>query len=107
MTTTIDLQKIITQLEKYFQLQTLNTKPVLTFDEAVLYTGISKSTLQKYTSGRKIPYHKQGRFVYFCRQQLDNWMLQHPIKTAAQLDMEAATYAALNPLNQSRRRSAA
>lgn len=72
-------------------------KNVLTFDEVVFYTGLSRSYLYKLTSTGRIPHYKpQGKMLYFERAQVDSWLLQNPIKTAAQIEAEAAAYVTLN-----------
>jgi excisionase family DNA binding protein len=50
-------------------------KEMLTSEEAALYLGISQSTLYKMTHNMEIPHSKpRGKAVYFCRQELDEWM---------------------------------
>lgn len=72
-------------------------KNIMSFEEAVEYTGFSKSYLYKLTSGRKIPHYKPtGRKLFFKRDELDTWLLSNPVKTDARLETEAATYIATN-----------
>ena len=53
-------------------------KKVLTMDEAVTYTGLSKHTLYKLTSGRKIRFSKpNGKMIFFLKSDLDGWMLKN------------------------------
>lgn len=53
-------------------------KKVLTMDEAVTYTGMSKHTLYKLTSGKKIRHSKpNGKMIFFLRADLDGWMLKN------------------------------
>jgi excisionase family DNA binding protein len=52
------------------------TKEVLTFDEACLYSGISRSYMYKLTSKELIPHSKpRGKFIYFERSKLNAWLL--------------------------------
>lgn len=72
-------------------------KNVLTFEEVVTYTGLSRSYLYKLTSTGRVPHYKPGgKMIYFERLQIDNWLLQNPIKTAAQIEAEATSYVTLN-----------
>ena len=72
-------------------------KKVLTLDETALYTGLSKSHLYKLTSSRGIPCYKpRGKYIYFDRDELEQWLLQNRIKTSEELEAEAATYVTLN-----------
>lgn len=53
-------------------------KKVLTMDEAVTYTGMSKHTLYKLTSTKKIRHSKpNGKMIFFLRTDLDGWMLKN------------------------------
>ena len=53
-------------------------KPILTFDEGCMYTGLSKSYMYKHTSNGNIPFFKpEGRKIYFKREDLENWMLRN------------------------------
>jgi excisionase family DNA binding protein len=71
----------------------LNTKTVLTFDEAAIYTGLSKSYLYKLTSNRGVPCYKPGgKILYFNRAELDAWMMQNRRATDAELETQANTY---------------
>lgn len=70
-------------------------KSILSFKEAVEYTGFSESYLYKLTSARKIPHYKPtGRKLFFKKDEIDAWLLSNPIKTSEQIEQEAATYIA-------------
>ena len=60
----------------------LNQKEILTFKEACVYTGISRSTLYKMTASRKIPHYKTTA-LYFERAELDSWIRQHRVNAVA------------------------
>lgn len=71
----------------------LNTKEVLTFDEACTYTGLSKSAMYKHTMNATVPcYRPTGKLVYFNRQELTNWLLSNRCSTQAELDDKAQHY---------------
>lgn len=68
-------------------------KNVLTFDEAVEYTGYSRSYLYKLTYAGIIPYSKpNGKSIFFDRQKLEAWLLGNPRKSLLEKQQEAATY---------------
>lgn len=74
----------------------LSQKSVLTFDEVVRFTGLSKSYLYKLTSLGKIPHYKpNGKQIYFERAQVEAWLMQNPIKTVQEIEQEAANYVVL------------
>jgi excisionase family DNA binding protein len=74
----------------------LSQKSVLTFDEVCRFTGLSKSYLYKLTSLNKIPHFKpNGKMIYFERQAVEAWLMQNPIKTANEIEQQAANYVVL------------
>lgn len=71
----------------------INQKDVLTFDEAVQFTGMSKSYMYKLTSAHKIPHYKpSGKMVYFNRNELQTWLLQNRVSTQDELESKAQAY---------------
>ena len=72
--TTHTIEERLTALEAVF----LNQKEILTFKEACVYTGISRSTLYKMTAAKKIPHYKTTA-LYFERAELDSWIRQHRV----------------------------
>ena len=71
----------------------LNTKEVLTSDEAASYMGVSKSYLYKLTMEKKIPHYKpMGKMVYFNRQELEYWLLSNRVATDDELNQDAQAY---------------
>lgn len=73
-------------------------KPVLTMDEAVIFTGLSKSYLYKLTSRRLIPFYKNKgmKGVYFKREELEAWMTQERVATIYENEREAIKYVVTN-----------
>lgn len=79
----------------------LSQKNVLTFDEAALYIGISKSDLYKKTSNRTIPHYKpRGKMIYFDRAELEAWLLQNRVATTDEIEAQAQTYIATTKSNR-------
>jgi hypothetical protein len=53
--------------------------------------------LYKLTSAGVIPHSKPtGKFLFFNRQELENWLLGNSTKTSEQLTKDAATYTTIN-----------
>lgn len=78
-------------------METINTKEVLTFDEAANYAGFKKSYLYKLTSSGRIPHSKpQGGKIFFNRRELEKWLLSGPVKTSDQIEMESASRVMFN-----------
>lgn len=71
----------------------INTKEVLTFKEACIYTGLSESALYKKTMLCEIPHYKpNGKMNYFKRLELDQWLMQNRCSTQAELVDKAQHY---------------
>lgn len=90
-TTNTQILKRLTSIENSLRLQ---TKDVLTIDEAVIYTGLSKSHLYKLTSQRGIPHYKQGLHVYFDKSELRKWLTACRVTTTAETERLAEDYVA-------------
>lgn len=88
------------QLERIEQLTLLGAKNMLTFDDAVLLTGLSKSHLYKLTCSQRIPHYKpNGKQIYFDKSELENWLKQNRVHTIDEVDSAAIDYL----LNHSRK----
>ena len=59
---------------------------------AIEITGLAKPTIYGLVSERKIPHSKQGKRLYFSRQELTEWLKQGKRKTNAEIAIEAANY---------------
>lgn len=56
--------------------ESIFTKAVLTFQEAVEYTGFSAAYLYKLTSAKTIPHNKpNGKAIFFDRRELEDWLM--------------------------------
>lgn len=93
MEATLEFQKQLNRIEA----AALSQKSVLTFDEASLFTGLSKSFLYKLTSQQRINFYKpHGKLIYFERAQLENWLLQNPVSTINEIEAQAQKYCMSN-----------
>jgi excisionase family DNA binding protein len=65
-------------------------KEVMTIDEAAAYTKLSKSYLYKLTHQRRIPFYKPlGKYIYFDRKELLEFLHSNRIKTRDEIEQEA------------------
>ena len=81
-----EMQKRIEQLET----SAFQAKEVFNLEEAAMFIGVTRSQLYKLTHNHAIPYFKpSGKLVYFEKSELLNWLRQNPVKSQAQIDMEA------------------
>ena len=65
-------------------------------DLAVKITGKAKATLYSLVSLRKIPHSKQGKQLYFSRNELTEWLRQGKRKTHRELALEAENLPSTN-----------
>ena len=77
------------------------SKEVLTLEEASLFLGLSKSQLYKLTGAGVIPHYKPGgKYIYFDRADLVEWVRHNPIKSRKQHELDAIGYVSRNPIKR-------
>ncbi len=85
------------ELENYFT-ENRNGEMVAETDEiggidlAIEVTGLAKPTIYGLVSERKIPHSKQGKRLYFSRQDLLEWIKNGKRKTQDEIADEAANF---------------
>lgn len=85
-----DLQKVADLITAKVS---LNTKEVLTTDEAASYMGVSKAYLYKLTMGKKIPHYKpMGKMCFFNRKEIEMWLQANRVATDEELSQDAQAY---------------
>lgn len=52
-------------------------KPLVSIKEVSKLIGLSVPTLYSYVGKRKIPFHKIGKRVLFCVEEVDSWVKNH------------------------------
>ena len=88
---------ILSKLEAIERNTLLASKNVLTIDDAAVLTGLSKSHLYKLTCSKQIPFYRpNGKLVYFDRQELEGWLKQNRVSTAAEAEQAALCYVMRN-----------
>ena len=89
--------KILNELQELKNITLLGVEKALTMGDCSLFTGLSKSHLYKLVMNKKIPYWKSdgGKMTYFDKQEIEAWLLQHRVKTTAEIETEAANYVVL------------
>ena len=85
---------ILSELQELKAMTLMASKQALTLKEAALLTGLSVSTLYKLCCHRKIPFYKSsgGKMTYFSRNELNDWMLCHRIKTSSEIESDAINH---------------
>ncbi len=71
-------EEVLNRLQKIETFLKYKDEKPLNFVEAAQYLSISHSQLYKYTSQRKIPFHKPtGKYLYFFKHELDGWIVNN------------------------------
>jgi len=71
---------------------------MITAKEAAKLLDVSMSSLYKMTHTNEVPFYKPGgNKLYFKKEELLNWMLQHRIKSQSEIELEAINYVTKNP----------
>lgn len=95
---------VMVEIERRFdrieQLTLIGAKPVLNFEEAVTFTGLSKGHLYRLTSEKQIPYYKKCRKLYFKKSELEAWLLERRMPTQAEIDSQATTRISINRIGK-------
>lgn len=86
------LERIIDNFIKEADTKQVETKNIMAIDEAADFIGYAPSTIRRFTHERKIPYHKRNKRLYFVKSELTAWMLEKRVKTADEIEKEAASY---------------
>jgi len=86
----------LAELQSLKQLTLLAAKSVLTFEDAVTLTGLSRSSLYKKTSRKEVPHYRQGKLLYFDKKELEAWMRENKVATVSEIQSEALSYCATN-----------
>lgn len=86
-------EKIMQELQEIKEAALIGAKPVLTMEDAALFMGVSKSNLYKLVSAKRIPHYKSegGKFTYFKRDELAQWLTAVRVSTNDELEAQAAT----------------
>lgn len=96
------IQELSDKLDRIAELALIGSKSVLSMDEAVLFTGMSKGHLYRLTSMRRIPHFKKSRKLYFKKSELEEWMLDSKVLTDEEVQVRASTYMATHSKRNAR-----
>lgn len=98
LTMEVTLQMLSDKLDNIGRMTLIGAKTVLDFNEAMLYTGLSKGHLYRLTSGRQIPFFRKNRKLYFKKSELEQWMTETPCSSISEINSRATTYCATHKL---------
>lgn len=96
---TAELQRLNDRLDTIERATLLGAKNILNVEEAAMLTGYSVKGIYTLTSRRDIPHYKKNGKLYFRKNELENWMTEHPVKTNRDINSAAETYTATHKYN--------
>lgn len=68
------------------------TSKIMDIEQLSDYLGLSKSHIYKLTSTHSIPHSKRGKRLYFDKETINTWVLEHKIWTQDDIEKQAADY---------------
>ena len=68
------------------------TRSILVVDEVLVLTGLSKSSVYKLTSSRKIPHYKKGKRLIFDRREILEWLKSNKVSTIDEIKRKASSH---------------
>lgn len=84
----------LTEEVKNLNVTNILTKNVLTFEEVMMLTGLSRSHLYMLTSKKAIPHAKRGKMLYFDRAEIEAWLMENRVQTDEEAARAAVAYIA-------------
>lgn len=88
----IDNSAIMLEIKKLQAITAISMKPVLTKEEAEIYTGFTADHLYRQHSQGKLAYIKHGRCVRYLKEDLDKWLMQNRITPQCEIEDRVSRY---------------
>ena len=88
----ITLDDIAKRLDRLETLTALSAKDVLDINDTAMLTGYSVKYLRQLIAKRDIPYYRRGNRLYFCREEVEDWMMGERIPTNEEMKIKAMGY---------------
>ena len=83
------MEEILSRLrniEALLNFEILNNKELLTIEEAVRLTGVSKSTIYKWIASRKLSYYKpSGKIVFIKKSELYEFITRNKYQSKTEI----------------------
>jgi excisionase family DNA binding protein len=89
------IEKTIEQLSANGPLANINDP--MDVKDLSAYLKISASTIYKFTSTRSIPYYKNGKRLFFKREEINDWIFTTKINSSYEIEKEANEYIRKHP----------
>lgn len=88
-----DLKAFKVQLDRIEKITTIAAKQMLTVEDVVFITGLSKPSIYRYMASGSIPHYKpNGRRAFFNKTEIEKWLQQNRVLTTDEINSKATTY---------------
>jgi excisionase family DNA binding protein len=67
-------------------------RKIMSLTEFCEYAGLSRQTVYKLTSAQKVPHSKRGKRLYFDKEKVDTWLLEHQVGQISDIAQKADEY---------------
>ena len=88
----ITLEEIAQRLDRLETLTALSAKNVLDINDTAELTGYSVKYLRLLIAKREIPHYRRGNRLFFCRAEVENWMMGQRIPSNEEINAKASHY---------------
>lgn len=86
----LSIVKRLDSIDKALRDQVIETKELLTIEEASKLLGCSVNSMYNYIKDKLIPYYQPtGRRIYFQRSHIMAWVYKHKINSVDEIHREA------------------
>jgi predicted DNA-binding transcriptional regulator AlpA len=86
----VDIENEIVEIKSLLKQVLANNKEIMNVQEVSIYTGIPIAII--YCKMDSIPRSKQGKRLYFRKEDIDQWLMSNRRKTTMEIEMEASNY---------------
>jgi excisionase family DNA binding protein len=69
---------------------------IMNISEVAAYIKLAKATVYSLTHRNTIPHYKNGKRLYFKKEEIDKWMFSNKIKTGEDIKKETLEYLSKN-----------
>lgn len=95
-------EAVMAKLEDIRRAALIGSKDTLTLEECAMMTGYSTQSLYAFTSKRLIPHFKRGNYLFFSKQEIEQWLQSNRVPTVEETSSIGTTYTATGRLKRSK-----
>lgn len=88
------------RLERIERLTAMAATNVWGVADVALLLNVREDYIYSLTSQKKIPHYKQGKKVWFKREEIEAWQLENRVATDDEITSDAMTYTATHKRNK-------